>query len=198
MHHRALWIAFVVFMIGTANAHAQQTIVFMRHGEKPSAGLGQLTCQGFNRALELPTVLVAKFGKPDYLYAPSPAVQVSDPAGMFYYVRPLATIEPTAVKLGMPVRTKYGYTDIATLQAALVTASKADTTIFVAWEHVQLQKLVQNIMNKYGGGAAVPAWISGDYDTLYVVRVSYSGSTATARFQRDKEGLNGQPTSCGF
>jgi hypothetical protein len=117
---------------------------------------------------------------------------------MFYYVRPLATLEPTAVKLGMPVRTKYGYTDIATLQAALVTPTKADTTIFVAWEHVQLQKLVQNIMNKYGGGAVVPAWISGDYDTLYVVRVEYTGSTATARFQRDKEGLNGQPTSCGF
>jgi hypothetical protein len=76
---------------------------------------------------------------------------------MFYYVRPLATLEPTAVKLGMPVRTKYGYTDIATVQAALVTPTKADTTVFVAWEHVQLQKLVQNIMNKYGGGAAVPA-----------------------------------------
>jgi hypothetical protein len=198
MRHRTLWIAFVVFMIATGNARAAQTIVFMRHGEKPSGGLGQLTCQGFNRALELPTVLVAKFGKPDYLYAPSPAVQVSDPAGMFYYVRPLATLEPTAVKLGMPVRTKYGYTDIATVQAALVTPTKADTTIFVAWEHVQLQKLVQNIMNKYGGGAAVPAWISGDYDTLFVVRVEYTGSTATARFQKDKEGLNGQPTSCGF
>jgi hypothetical protein len=198
MRQRPLWIVFVVLMIVAGNARAEQTIVFMRHGEKPPGGLGQLTCQGFNRALELPTVLVAKFGKPDYLYAPSPAVQVSDPAGMFYYVRPLATIEPTAVKLGMPVRTKYGYTDIATVQAALVTPTKADTTIFVAWEHVQLQKLVQNIMNKYGGGAAVPAWISGDYDTLYVVRVEYTGSSVTARFQRDKEGLNGQPTSCAF
>jgi hypothetical protein len=98
----------------------------------------------------------------------------------------------------MPVRTKYGYTDIATVQAALVTPTKADTTVFVAWEHVQLQKLVQNIMNKYGGRAAVPAWISGDYDTLYVVRVEYTGSTAVARFQRDKEGLNGQPTACPF
>jgi hypothetical protein len=198
MRHRALWIALVVFIIATGHARAEQTIVFMRHGEKPPGGLGQLTCQGFNRALALPTVLVAKFGKPDYLYAPSPAVRVSDSAGMFYYVRPLATIEPTAVKLGMPVRTKYGYTDIATVQAALVTPTKADTTIFVAWEHAQMQKLVQNIMNKYGGGAVVPAWIWGDYDTLFVVRVQYSGSTATARFQRDKQGLNGQPTSCPF
>jgi hypothetical protein len=198
MRQRPLWIALVVFMIATGTARAEQTIVFMRHGEKPSGGLGQLTCQGFNRALALPTVLVAKFGNPDYLYAPSPAVQVADSAGNFYYVRPLATIEPTAVKLGMPVRTKYGYTDIATVQAALVTPTKADTTIFVAWEHAYLQKLVQNIMNKYGGGAVVPAWISGDYDTLFVVRVQYTGSTVTATFQKDTEGLNGQPTSCGF
>ncbi len=198
MRHRAPWIALVVFTIATANARAEQTIVFMRHGEKPPGGLGQLTCQGFNRALELPTVLVAKFGKPHYLYAPSPAVQVSDSAGMFYYVRPLATLEPTAVKLGMPVRTKYGYTDIATVQAALVTPTKANKTLFVAWEHAQMQKLVQNIMNKYGGGARVPAWIYGDYDTLFVVRVEYTGSTAVARFQLDKQGLNGQPTACPF
>ena len=98
----------------------------------------------------------------------------------------------------MPVRTKYAYTDIATVQAALVTAAKANTTIFVAWEHLYLQKLVQNIMNKYGGRVVVPAWASTDYDSLYVVKVDYVGSNISARFQRDREGLNGQPTSCGF
>jgi hypothetical protein len=189
-------IAFVLLVAAASEARADQTIVFLRHGEKPSGGYGQITCQGLNRALALPTVLIAKYGKPDYIYAPNPAVQVLDPAGYFYYVRPLATIEPTAVKLGMPVRTKYGYNDITSLQAALVTPTKAETTIFVAWEHVQLQKVVQNIMNRYGGGAVVPLWISGDYDTLYVVRVDYVGSTISAQFQRDREGLNGQPTTC--
>jgi hypothetical protein len=198
MRQRLVWIVCVLLLTSAGAARAEQTIVFLRHGEKPSGGLGQLTCQGFNRALALPTVLVAKYGKPDYLYAPNPAVQVTDSAGSFYYVRPLATIEPTAVRLGMPVRTKYGYTDIATLQAALVTSSKANTTIFVAWEHLELQKLVQNIMNRYGGRVAVPAWASTDYDSLYVVKVDYVGSNISARFQRDHEGLNGQPTSCGF
>ena len=98
----------------------------------------------------------------------------------------------------MPVRTKYSYSDIATVQAALVTSTKANTTIFVAWEHLYLQKLVQNIMNKYGGRVVVPAWASTDYDSLYVVKVDYVGSSISARFQRDREGLNGQPTSCGF
>ena len=72
----------------------------------------------------------------------------------------------------------------------------ADSTIFVAWEHVYLQRVVQNIMNHYGGGAKVPAWISGDYDTLVVVRVQYAGGTTSARFLLDREGLNGQPTAC--
>jgi hypothetical protein len=50
-------------------------------------------------------------------------------------------------------------------------------------------------MNEYGGGAKVPTWVTGDYDSLYVVRVNYSGSIS-ATFNIEKEGLNGQPTSC--
>ena len=73
------------------------------------------------------------------------------------------------------MRTKYGYNDIASLQAALVTPTKDNSTVFVAWEHAYLQKVVQNIMNRYGGGEKVPAWVSGDYDTLFVVRVDYAG-----------------------
>jgi hypothetical protein len=177
-------------------ARAEQTIVFFRHGEKPSGGYGQLTCQGLNRALALPAVLNARFGRPDYLYAPNPAVKISDPAGSFYYVRPLATIEPTAIRYGLSVNTNYGYTDLAGLESRLITATKADTTIFVAWEHAQLVAMVQRIMNKYGGGVAVPAWTTGDYDSLYVVGVTYVGSTINAQFNRDSEGLNNQPTSC--
>jgi hypothetical protein len=108
------------------------------------------------------------------------------------------------VKLGgMPVNTKYGYTDIAHLQASLITTAKANATIFVSWEHAYLQKIVQNIMNAYGGGVAVPAWVSGDYDSLYVVRLTYTTdatgvTTANARFFHEDEGLNGQPTTCPF
>jgi hypothetical protein len=191
-------IAIVVLALLSGDARAEETIVFLRHGEKPSGGYGQLTCQGFNRSLALPDVLTAKFGKPDVLYAPSPAVKVTDTAGSFYYVRPLATIEPTAIKLVMPVNTKYGYNAIASLQTALISTGYADATIFVAWEHLQLAKLVQNIMNAYGGGVAVPAWASTDYDSLYVVRVNYLGTTINAQFTHEKEGLNGQPTTCPY
>lgn len=196
MRRLSVWLAPVLFLLSTVDARADQTIIFMRHGEKPSGGYGQLTCQGLNRSLALPDVLLAKFGTPTYLYAPNPAVRIVDPAGTFYYVRPLATIEPTAIRIGRNVRTKYGYNDIASLEAALITPTKDDSTIFVAWEHVYLQRVVQNIMNHYGGGAKVPAWISGDYDTLFVVRVQYAGGAINARFSIDREGLNGRSTAC--
>jgi hypothetical protein len=195
MQRPFIWIA-ALLLFAAVDARAEQTIVFMRHGEKPSGGYGQLTCQGLNRALALPDVLLTRFGKPTYAYAPSPAVQIVDSAGTFYYVRPLATIEPTAIRAGINVRTKYGYTDISTLEAALITSTKADTTVFVAWEHDYLVKVVQNIMNHYGGGAKVPAWITGDYDTLFIVRVTYINGTPTARFSKEQEGLNNQSTTC--
>ncbi len=196
MPNRRFLVTLVLLVgIGATQAHAQQTIVFFRHGEKPSSGLGQLTCQGLNRALALPSVLLPKFGTPAFLYAPNPAVKISDPGGSFYYVRPLATIEPTAIRTGRSVNTKVGYNDIASLESLLINAAKANTTIFVAWEHAYLVKVVQSIMNKYGGGEVVPAWISGDYDSLYVLRVTY-GTRITADFQKDREFLNGQPTAC--
>jgi len=188
--------ALLVLAVGVTDANAQQTIVFFRHGEKPAGGLGQLTCQGLNRALALPDVLIGKFGAADFLYAPNPAVKISEPAGSFFYVRPLATIEPTAIRLGLSVNTNYGYSDVAGLESRLITADKAHTTIFVAWEHAQLVRVVQNIMNHYGGGAAVPAWTTGDFDSLYVVNVDYVGSSIHAQFRRDFEGLNDRPTSC--
>jgi hypothetical protein len=173
-----------------------ETLVFFRHGEKPTGGYGQITCQGLQRALALPDVLTRQFGTPQYLFAPNPLPKVNDQAGSFYYVRPLATIEPTAIRLGMPVNAQYGYSDINGLQSELLSSTYATATIFISWEHLKLQELVQNIMNAYGGGSTVPAWPSGDYDSLYVVRITRNGGAITAQFEHDFEGLNGLPTTC--
>jgi hypothetical protein len=190
--------AFVLFaVVGSAtSAAAEQTIVFFRHAEKPSGGYGQLTCQGLNRALALPDVLFARFGRPQWAYAPNPTQKISDPTGSYFYVRPLATIEPAAIRAGLSVNTNYGYTNVSGLQSVLIRSSKADHTIFVAWEHAYLVRIVQSIMNAYGGGARVPAWTSGDYDALYIVRINYSSGTIRAVFERDSQGLNGLPKTC--
>ena len=38
-----------------------ETIVAIRHGEKPPNGLGNLNCRGLNRALALPNVLLSMY-----------------------------------------------------------------------------------------------------------------------------------------
>lgn len=191
-------LAVVITLLGAAAeaATTTQTIVFFRHGEKPSGGYGQLTCQGFNRAIALHDVLVGRFGRPTYLFAPNPLPKMTDAAGTFFYVRPLATIEPTAIRLGMAVNARYGYNDVTGLTTALTQSSFAGSMTFVAWEHAYLVKAVQTILNKYSAGVTAPAWTSGDYDALYIVKLTNTDGHIKATFQRDYEGLNNQPTGC--
>ena len=66
----------VSLLLSFGCAHAQQTIVAIRHAEKPPTSLGQLTCKGLNRALALPNVLIPRFGKPDRIYAPDPGTRI--------------------------------------------------------------------------------------------------------------------------
>lgn len=193
--HRAVTTT-VLFLVCSSAAHAAQTIVFFRHGEKPASGLGQITCQGLNRALALPDVLFNRYGPPKWAYAPDPTVKMTDAGGDYFYVRPLATIEPAAIRAGISVNTGYGYTDVAGLRSVLIKASKADDVIYVAWEHAWLVKIVESIMNAYGNGASVRPWISGDYDSLYVVRVVYANGRIQATLEIDTQGLNGRPTTC--
>jgi hypothetical protein len=108
MTHYRLSAAIAVLAVTLTGAcaradNATETIVIMRHGEKPAGGYGQLNCQGLNRAMALPRVLGKLFGKPDAIFAPDPSKAVDDPAGRADYVRPLATIEPTAVVFALAV-----------------------------------------------------------------------------------------------
>jgi hypothetical protein len=81
-------------------SHAQETIVAIRHAEKPASSLGQLTCKGLNRALALPKVLIPRYGKPARIDAPEPGARIGRLGHLSYsYVRPLMTIEPIAIQL---------------------------------------------------------------------------------------------------
>lgn len=189
-------IAFTCISLCALNARAEETIVFFRHAEKPAGGYGQLTCQGLNRSIALGSALVNRFGPAQWGYAPNPSQKISDPAGSFFYVRPLATLEPAAIRSGISVNTNYGYTDVSGLQSVLIRSTKANDTIYVAWEHTYLVAEVQSIINAYGDGSTVPAWTTGDYDTLYIVHVDYTSSGIHAWLEIGQEGLNGQSTTC--
>ncbi|KAA1185672.1 histidine phosphatase family protein [Rhizobium tropici] len=184
---------------GSASAAetATQTIVFMRHGEKPEAGLGQLSCQGLNRALALPRVLAKLFGKPTAIFAPDPSKRKDDSGTSYDYIRPLATIEPTAVALGLPVDTSFGYDDTDDLKTELEKPAYAGKLVFVAWEHKQIVKLARQLLSDNGGDdEAVPKWQGEDFDSLYVLRIGGGKAGMGATFEKMAEGLDGRSVTC--
>jgi hypothetical protein len=193
-----LLFAAALASVAPAEAAAQhETIVFIRHGEKPAGSFGQLDCQGLNRALALPPVLIRQFGNPDYLFAPDPRQQIKDGAHLWYYVRPLATIEPTAIRLGKPVNTEFGYADIAGLQRELTAPQYQGALVFVAWEHAMLVKLVRNMVQAAGGNPTqVPDWPGSDFDSIYVLKYDRDAGRVSVAFTKGAEGLNGLPTTC--
>jgi hypothetical protein len=192
----------LALLCGFVSAHAAdytevERIVLLRHGEKPPAGLGQLNCQGLNRALALPAVLTGKFGKADAIFAPNPSKQKPDQGTLYDYIRPLATIEPTAIQLGLPVNTDIGFDETDRLASALLQPRYRKALIFVAWEHTEAATLAGRLLGQFGGDPhSVPKWKGNDFDSLYVVELRRQGDKTTAQLHVEKQGLDGLSTSC--
>lgn len=181
----------------TALAADQQTIIFVRHGEKPAQGLGQLNCQGLNRALALPAIVIAKFGKPDFVIASNPAEKKTDGNASYNYVRPLLTVAPTAIQLGLPIKTAYGFEDIDGLQKELALPQYRNAVVLVGWEHKMLEDAVKGMLKNMGGAkGVVPHWKGSDFDSMYVLKIERSGGQVSAKFSVEHEQLDGLPASC--
>jgi len=174
-------------------AATPERIVFVRHGEKPPAGLGQLDCRGLNRALALPAFIGAAFGKPDAIFAPNPADQKNDAGQPYDYVRPLMTIEPTAIAFGLPVNAHIGFANVEGLQAALEAPEYKNALVVVAWEHRLIDVVARNLLSSHGGDPSlVPTWDDADFDSVDVVTLD----AGRASFSRLREGLNGESEAC--
>jgi hypothetical protein len=189
----------LLMLTGTAarSDDTVETIVFIRHGEKPDKGLGQLNCKGLNRALALPPVIAKLFGRPSVIFAPDPSDRKVDDGEPYDYVRPLATIEPTAISFGLPVNASIGVSKMDQLQVALEQPLNRNGLILVAWEHKLIENIVRMLLNAHGGDAAiVPKWHGDDFDSIYVVTMNWTGDTAKATFVHQHEGLDGQPNLC--
>ena len=176
------------------SARADVKLVMFRHAEKPPAGLGQLSCQGLNRALALPRVLFAAYGRPAAVYAPNPGVAKDDDGVSYNYLRPLATVEPTAIQAGLPVNTAWAWNDIADLQAELLKPSHEGQTLYVAWEHKELELLARAILKARGEDpGVVRKWHGDDFDGIYVMTLKTHGG---ATFKVEAEGLDNQSGEC--
>jgi hypothetical protein len=179
--------------VTNAPGQSVETIVCIRHGEKPQGSLGQLNCRGLNRSLALPEVLLKKFGAPQFIFAPDPAQKVEG----YYYIRPLATIEPTAIRCGLPVNTGFGFKEIAGLERELEKEQYQKATVFIAWEHRLLDEFVKKMVEANGGDARqVPPWPGNDYDTIFVMKITRTGEHTSVVFTIDHEGLNHLSDNC--
>ncbi|WP_447781880.1 histidine phosphatase family protein [Pseudomonas plecoglossicida] len=177
-----------------------QTLVFLRHGEKPGEGLGQLNCQGLNRALDLASVLPERFGKADYVFAANPTRHVEEGSRdeSYSYIRPLMTITPSAIRLGLPVNIDYGANDTAELADELLSDKYRNATIYTAWSHGYLPELINTVAGKALGEERVVTedWSGEDFDTLYVLTLTWQNGKASLLSRNVRQGLNDGAHSC--
>jgi len=191
-----------------------ETIVFFRHGEKPAEGLGQLSCKGLHRALAL-TSSPALSARPDYLFAPDPGLDMKLDEGVQYpYIRALATIEPLAVKFGMPVNTSFGFRQFVfdlklkklippktepPLIKELLSDKYQGALIYICWEHHEIADIVDYLQAKTGTPAKPTRWADDDFDGLLRVtlRRKADGSLDSVSVARESEGLS-PASDCRF
>ncbi|MBY8933241.1 MULTISPECIES: histidine phosphatase family protein [Pseudomonas] len=181
-------------------ADGTQTLVFLRHAEKPEGGLGQLNCQGLNRAIDLSTLLPEKFGKADYVFAANPTrnVEEGELDNSYSYIRPLMTISPAAIKLGLPVNIEFSANDTSDLARELLEDKYHNSTIYTAWSHGYLPELI----NKVAGNAVgekqniTEDWAGNDFDSLYVLTLTWHNGKASLQSHSYKQGLDHGKETC--
>jgi len=177
-----------------------QTLVFIRHAEKPAMGLGQLNCQGLNRAIDLSTVLPKTFGNADFIFAANPSRHVEEGEGdhSYSYLRPLMTVGPSAIKLGLPVNIDFGANDTADLADELMRDKYHDATIYTAWSHGYLPELINKVAEEAGGKKVklVDDWTGDDFDSVSVLTLRWTNGKAALQYENYKQNLNGGAVGC--
>ncbi|MDR9865348.1 MULTISPECIES: histidine phosphatase family protein [Pseudomonas] len=177
-----------------------QTLVFLRHAEKPEGGLGQLNCQGLNRAIDLSTLLPEKFGKADYVFAANPTrnVEEGELDNSYSYIRPLMTISPAAIKLGLPVNIEFSANDTSDLARELLEDKYHNSTIYTAWSHGYLPELINKVAGKAVGEKQniTDDWSGSDFDSLYVLTLTWHNGKASLQSHSYKQGLDNGKESC--
>ena len=156
---------------GVVRAADELKVVIIRHGEKPKSG-DNLSCQGQNRALQLPAVLFRKFKKPDYTYVPALKLGKST-----NHARMFQTVAPLAIKYNLKLNSEFAESDVSSIAKDVLTHTG---TVLLVWEHSQIPPLAAAL-----GVTQPPAWEKEDFDSIWVI--SYASGQASMTI--DKEGI---------
>jgi hypothetical protein len=107
------------------------------------------------------------------------------------------TIEPTAIRCGLPVNAQFGFREIKDLEMELQKPSYQNATVFIAWEHGLLDDFAKKLVRHHGGDPAqVPSWPEKDYDTIFVFKITKDAGRESFAFTVDHEGLNNLSDTC--
>lgn len=147
-------------------------VVLIRHAEKPAQG-DNLNCQGLNRSMQLPSVLVKKFGIPNYVYVPNLSAGKGTKRS-----RAFQTILPLSIKYNLNINSSFDVEDGKNM-ASDITTKKG--TVLICWEHKELTKIIKALGVKSGN----LKWVENDYDGIWIV--TYQKGKAI--FSIDKENL---------
>ena len=172
-------LALIIITLACNNSFAQkqktgvQKVVIIRHGEKPDNG-DHLSCKGFNRSLQLPAVLYAKYKVPDKIFVPSMGNSKSAS-----HVRMFETITPFAIKYNVGINSKYDVDNVKEMAAAIL---KTNGYALVVWEHDKIDNLVKSL----GADAKGMKWSGDDFDSIWIITFKNGKATIST----DKENIN--------
>jgi len=138
-----------------ANPSEALRVVIVRHGEKPDDG-DQLTCRGHNRALQLPAVIVGKYGKPGVIYVPALGLGATTS-----HARMFETAAPLAIKYNLAIDSKFDEKDATGVAADIQTRTG---TVLLVWEHSAIGDVARAL-----GIGSPPKWKGKDFDGIWVI-----------------------------
>jgi len=106
-------------------------ILLMRHAEKPADDIDPgLSPEGAARAKKLATYIPQTFGSIGFLFASAPSK---------HSIRPIATITPLSVAIGVPINKGNADQDYLVLAHELLSDEKYDgATVLICWHHGHL------------------------------------------------------------
>lgn len=186
MKNKILHTAFaVIASLLFITVHAQDSVIIIRHGEKPDDG-DNLSCKGLNRSLGIPGSLSSKFSIPLYTYIPT-----IDCGKDTKHSRMFQTVTPFAVQYDLTINSKHEVDDINGVANAVIgklgTKSKHGTILLV-WEHKNIQPIAVAL-----GVKDAPKWQGSDFDSIWVIT---NAGTSNAKLKKGAEGLNGVSNTC--
>lgn len=146
-------------------------VIIIRHGEKPNDG-DNLSCQGQNRALQLPTVLYNKFGRPDQTYVPSLSLGLSTK-----HARMFQTVSPFAIQYNLTVNSQFDEKDYQNVATEVLNKTG---TVLLVWEHSAIHHLAKKL-----GVKNSPDWNDDDFDSIWIITFA----EGVASLSVDNEGL---------